>query len=547
MGQALYRTYRTRKLSEIIGQEHITQALDNALKKGMISHAYLFTGPRGSGKTSIARILAHEINQLPYKDASTYLDIIEIDAASNRRIDEIRDLRDKVHIAPTSAKYKVYIIDEVHMLTREAFNALLKTLEEPPAHAIFMLATTEVHKLPETIVSRTQRFTFKPVELTKVAAHLRSIATKEKIDIDDDALAIIAAHGEGSFRDSISLLDQMQSLGRRITGADVEDVLGIAPKTLILELLQAVETHDAVQTVQCLTKLRNQGATAAAIAKQISQLLREQFISNETALSHGQAVQLLTKLLDVPASSDPQTLLEIIILDIALAGRPAAAPVPPQPNQPSVPAAQPPKASRTIAAQSAPAPTVSIEQPVRKTTAASTPKATSTPPTNITKVSAGPAPTGTEILDEAVWPQVLHTIKKQHNTLFSIMNAAQPHFDPGKVTLEVGFSFHQKRLNENHNKKIIAETISQVSGQEMQVQCVLGKGKPATNSAALPPGEENEIVHAIEGTDAAAAAITQKPEQAPDTDYYVAEAEKSSTRPLDAVSNVFGGGELLES
>ncbi len=146
-----------------MGQEHITTALNHALEKGMISHAYLFTGPRGVGKTSIARILAHEINGLPYDDDQTHLDIIEIDAASNRRIDEIRDLRDKVHVAPSSAKYKVYIIDEVHMLTKEAFNALLKTLEEPPAHVVFILATTEAHKLPETIISRTQRYAFKPV------------------------------------------------------------------------------------------------------------------------------------------------------------------------------------------------------------------------------------------------------------------------------------------------------------------------------------------------------------------------------------------------
>src|SRR6266498_3631 len=152
MGRALYRTYRSKKLAEIVGQEHITTALNHALEKGMISHAYLFTGPHGVGKTSIARILAHEINNLPYDDDSMHLDIIEIDAASNRRIDEIRDLRYKVQTAPTSAKYKVYIIDEVHMLIREAFNALLKTLEEPPVYVTFILATTEPHKVPQTII-----------------------------------------------------------------------------------------------------------------------------------------------------------------------------------------------------------------------------------------------------------------------------------------------------------------------------------------------------------------------------------------------------------
>ena len=157
MGKALYRKYRPKSLSEVVGQKHITDTLANAIKSGRISHAYLLTGPRGTGKTSIARILAHEVNGLEYTSDQTELDIIEIDAASNRRIDEIRDLRDKVHILPTSNKYKVYIIDEVHMLTREAFNALLKTLEEPPAHVVFILATTELSKVPDTIVSRSAR------------------------------------------------------------------------------------------------------------------------------------------------------------------------------------------------------------------------------------------------------------------------------------------------------------------------------------------------------------------------------------------------------
>src|SRR3989344_8571392 len=181
MGQALYRKNRPKKLDEVLGQDHIVTTLKRALKTGKISHAYLFTGPRGVGKTSVARILAHEVNKLPYTEDSAHIDIIEIDAASNRRIDEIRDLRDKVHILPTSATYKVYIIDEVHMLTKEAFNALLKTLEEPPKHVIFILATTEAHKLPETIISRTQRFSFKPIAEKQAVERLRQVAKNEKI------------------------------------------------------------------------------------------------------------------------------------------------------------------------------------------------------------------------------------------------------------------------------------------------------------------------------------------------------------------------------
>src|SRR5271165_2197741 len=191
MGQALYRKYRSKSLNDVLGQEHVTTTLLHALKQGQISHAYLFTGPRGVGKTSVARILAHEINNLPYTDDSMHIDIIEIDAASNRRIDEIRDLRDKVRIAPTSAKYKVYIIDEVHMLTKEAFNALLKTLEEPPDHVIFILATTEAHKLPETILSRCQRFDLRRIPAALITKHLAEIAKDLNVPCDDEVLTLI--------------------------------------------------------------------------------------------------------------------------------------------------------------------------------------------------------------------------------------------------------------------------------------------------------------------------------------------------------------------
>ena len=252
MGIALYRKYRSKKLSEIIGQEHITTTLTNALKSGQLSHAYLFTGPRGVGKTSVARILAHEVNGLPYSDDDNHLDIIEIDAASNRRIDEIRQLREKINLAPTSAKYKVYIIDEVHMLTREAFNALLKTLEEPPAHVIFILATTEAYKVPETIVSRTQQFNFKPISASQMAAQLKQIAKTEKIEIDDAAIKIIAEYGEGSFRDSLSLLDQASSIGKKITEPELDKILGMAPAERINAIIQAIEKASAKSLLEIL-------------------------------------------------------------------------------------------------------------------------------------------------------------------------------------------------------------------------------------------------------------------------------------------------------
>jgi len=222
VSQALYRKYRSKSLADVVGQDHITDILSRALKSDRIAHAYLLTGPRGVGKTSIARILAHEINGLPYSDDTTHLDIIEIDAASNNGVEDVRDLREKVQIAPVSASKKVYIIDEVHMLSKPAFNALLKTLEEPPAHVVFILATTDVEKLPATIVSRTQRFGFRAISTDDAVKHLKYIANEENIKVEDDALHLIAERGDGSFRDSISLLDQLSSLADEKQGITVE-------------------------------------------------------------------------------------------------------------------------------------------------------------------------------------------------------------------------------------------------------------------------------------------------------------------------------------
>ncbi len=316
MGKAFYRKYRPKKLAEVVGQEHVTDTLARAFESGHISHAYLLTGPKGVGKTSIARIIAYEVNGLPYEEEATHLDIIEIDAASNRRIDEIRELKERVHIAPTSAKYRVYIIDEVHMLTKEAFNALLKTLEEPPEHAIFILATTEAHKVPETIISRTQRFTFKPVPLEKVVNHLKQIAKQEKISIDDEALSLIAAHGEGSFRDSISLLDQVRHTSANISLADVQQAIGHAPKQVIEKLTQAILDHDLQAIANCLRELQVQGAQPASVAKQLSAVLRKGIINNNAVLES--VMTLLSDLLHVPTSTEPSVALELALYKASL-------------------------------------------------------------------------------------------------------------------------------------------------------------------------------------------------------------------------------------
>jgi DNA polymerase III subunit gamma/tau len=451
MGQALYRKHRPKKLSEVVGQEHITKTLQQALRQGRISHAYLFTGPRGVGKTSVARILAHEINGLPYTDDSQHMDIIEIDAASNRRIDEIRELRDKVYVAPTSAKYKVYIIDEVHMLTREAFNALLKTLEEPPAHVVFILATTDAHKLPETIISRTQRFSFKPVDSQAVIDHLRTIAKQEKITVSDDALQLLAEHGEGSFRDSISLLDQASSQDSKLGLADVQQLLGIPPATAIEELLTDLSRGSSPAAIMNqLTALYDQGFQAAAIANQLGQLLRRQLIDNKLSLPPETALRLLAKLLAVPAGHDPERLLEIILLESL-------------PTQ-SVTSSSPPEVAM-------PEPQPETEEPHSEEVE---PEPTPKPATKISKSESK--------MPANIWSQVLEVLKQRHNTLYGIARMAQPHLEGDNLELVFAFAFHQKRFNEATNQKLLRNIVEELTGRAVTINC-------SFDADAKPPAE----------------------------------------------------------
>ncbi len=491
MGQALYRKYRSKALSEIVGQEHITETLDKALKSGRISHAYLFTGPRGVGKTSIARILAHEINGLPYSDDSLHIDIIEIDAASNNGVEDIRDLREKAAVAPTSAKYKVYIIDEVHMLSKPAFNALLKTLEEPPAHIVFILATTDAHKLPATIVSRTQRYTFKPVTPDKVVAHLRHIANAEGITAEDEALALLAAHGEGSFRDSISMLDQASSQGGDLTLEFVQLLLGIPPLTAIRDVLKALQAHDAPALAQRLNSLYDQGFQAAAIAKVLSQTLRAELLIGSSSLNGDQSLALLARLLEVAAGYDPERLLEIILLDSAGAG-----------------------AIRAVIPITAPAPNAATPEPVATLAAAPKPVAPSVPKA-VPKPKPAPAPAATpaapstalepSVFDVALWPGVLTALKQKYNTLYGVVRMAEPTFAGRELELAFGFAFHQKRLTDPKNKKILADIIFDLSGQAVHITCIVRKPdlgaviKPSPSHEKAEPATDLAAINDIFG------------------------------------------------
>ena len=498
MGQALYRKYRSKSLAEIVGQEHITETLSKALQTGRISHAYLFTGPRGVGKTSIARILAHEINDLPYDDDSTHMDIIEIDAASNRRIDEIRELRDKVFVAPTSAKYKVYIIDEVHMLTKEAFNALLKTLEEPPAHVVFILATTDAHKLPETIVSRTQRYSFKPVKTAKVVAHLRMIASKENITIDDAALTLLAEHGEGSFRDSISMLDQARSHNEKLTATDIQRLLGIPSTAAVEAMFTTLMTGSPAALMSQLIEMYDQGYQAAAIAKQIAGMLRGQLIAGGLVMPHEKTLEMLTKLLEVPIAYDSAHFLEITLLGAMPADSFGNAALPKHVQKTVLETTE--KTEESVSAKT---------ETKKVHSAPPQPQPSQDPAESLTDVTPPQLVVEPAAEDAEKWEHILGALKVKHNTLYGLIRMAQPDFSrEGVLCLTFAFDFHSKRVSDTQNQQKLRAVIKEVLGKSLKLECLVDK-----NAKHEPPR---------------APAVGKK------------------TGDLANISNIFGGGELVE-
>lgn len=447
MDFALYRKHRPTTFAEVIGQEHITSSLETALDKGIISHAYLFTGPRGTGKTTVARLLARAINcegkspkpcntcEICQATINSNLDIIEIDAASNRGIDDARELRDKVNLVPTRAKYKVYIIDEVHMLTKEAFNALLKTLEEPPAHVVFIMATTEAHKIPATIISRTQRFSFHAHTEANLENQLTAIAQKENLILEPAAAHTLAVASQGGFRDAISLLDQARGGGEKITNDRVLSILGWSELGKLNELIDALLKGSTQRVLSTLDEVIESGAQPEQLQHQLILALRERLHAavQENSPAVGQLADAIQHLVQMQAAGHAKIALEATLVGLL---------------NPVVP------------------PVVHVAAPVTVHTA---PIAQAAKPAQRT-IESAPEVSAT---DMARWPKALIEIKSKNNSLYALLQSCEIKLTEDTLMIYCRFTFHRDRLMEAKNAAVIEKALETVYNKHIRVECEL--------------------------------------------------------------------------
>ena len=488
MSQALYRKYRSRSLDEVLGQDHVTNILRRALEQGKIAHAYLLTGPRGVGKTSVARILAHEINQLPYDEEASHLDIIEIDAASNNGVDDIRALREKAQVAPVSAPKKIYIIDEVHMLSKPAFNALLKTLEEPPAHVAFILATTDADKLPATILSRVQQFFFRPISVDIMARQLTAIAEKEGFTIEADAARLIAERSRGGFRDGISMLDQLSALastGKSLSASDVAQYLGLSATETLENLLELYQQHDAPEALNLLGELEKTGTDPVALSHQLLSLLRARLHQRP------ELITLVKQLIEVDRHPHPDLKLLTIFMDGAggvAYKSPEAAPTPTanpeSANKPPVVISKPPveKPEPPATTSKAPAPAAQPPENSLKTTLKNKQANNSADKTASDAAPAGsqPAPdsppnsTATDI----DWDKIIALAKEQSFAIATLLQHCSWQRNGNTLTLYAGNAFTKKKLDDAKNRPLIATIVQQVAGTELDIATIGQKAPP---------------------------------------------------------------------
>ncbi|MDD5371503.1 MAG: DNA polymerase III subunit gamma/tau [Anaerolineaceae bacterium] len=537
MSLSYYRKWRPRLWDEVIGQQHVTQSLRNAIAADKVAHAYLFAGPRGTGKTTTARLLAKAVNcladnltQRPCDQCAhcqavregTFLDLIEIDAASNTSVEDVRDLRDKINYSPNQGRYKVYIIDEVHMLSTAAFNALLKTLEEPPEHAIFILATTEINRVPATVLSRCQRHEFRRVPVVDIIRVLQDLAQKEHLTVEPEALALIARQATGSLRDGISLLDQLASSGKPVTLAESQQVLGTATSQAVVELVNALLDHDPQSGINRIHTALDGGADPRQFARQVVDYLRNLLLIKLDGAGQIEAPAELrsqmdaharwlttsdlliairtfnTAVVDERGSWQPGLPLELAFAEMVFRGQPASEAVQP-PAAPIRPQASVPEPSTRFAAVQTP--TASTPSPSTAEPLAQKPKraSSSVAPSHALPPAATPSSGPTDEPDVPVsgrvislqminqaWRQILARLHEQkHLKTEAFLRSSRPMgLKDGALILGVNSEFTKSKLEAGDHLELTRHAIGHVLGVDMPVRCVIANSRAGDS---LPP------------------------------------------------------------
>jgi DNA polymerase III subunit gamma/tau len=513
MSQALYRKYRPKHWDEVVGQDHVVTTLKNAIAADRVAHAYLFAGSRGTGKTTLARLLAKAVNCLdpdPTKrpdnecenckavNENRFLDLIEIDAASNTSVDDVRDLRDKINFSPSQGKYKIYIIDEVHMLSTAAFNALLKTLEEPPPHAIFVLATTEIHKIPATVLSRCQRHEFRRVPVDEIVANLKKIIKAEKIQADDDALIQIARQSAGGMRDAQSLLDQLSSMGEKITLALAQTVLGTATSQTVLDIISSIMDHDPAHGLETIHKALDAGADPRSLARQIVEYLRglmliqmgnanqveatadvkKQMQSHARSFSTSDVLRMMKAFnnaaADMRGGWQPSLSLELALADILDA-----------PNESTqLPPASP--SSATVRSQPQQVPISQTESPAKRAQNDDVSKEETNSESKVESQAPRPAEKPAISAGDVIkaWKNLASSLPKSQANLSALLNSVKM-IDVQGETLILGLASDVlvSKIDKPDQIELIQKLIKDEFGVDMNIRCVVttAKGKVPPN------------------------------------------------------------------
>ncbi len=509
--QALYRRWRPQTFDEVVGQEHVTQTLRNAIAAGRISHAYLFAGPRGTGKTTMARLVAKAVNCLhddpaarPCNQCSIctavaegrLLDLIEIDAASNRGIEDIRELRDKIHFSPAEARFKVYVIDETHMLTNEAFNALLKTLEEPPPHALFVLATTDPQKMPATVVSRCQRFDFRRLRLSEIVAQLEKLVTAEGLQAEPGVLELIARQATGAMRDALSLLDQLAAYSGAITMEQAQAALGVGTPACVSALVDSLAQGDPTGGLNAINQAVEEGADVRQLSRQIVERLRAVLLTRvggaglldlpgeERKALEAQARKLSTaalvksvKLFNQAASElrtswQPQLLLELAYLESVAPPPQAVESAPPPPSRPKL--AQPPPSTRPAPSQPPP-----VKPKSRPHSAAPSAAIAAAPTPADTSADAGTSLTLEIVAGQ--WDVILARLHEQGGVpVKALINSCRLVGVQGNtLVLNWPSQVLQDRFESGRTKHLVEQVASEVLGRSISTRSAVFSKTPA--------------------------------------------------------------------